>query len=339
MSTLATILGSVVVADTRDILNENFEALNTDKSERYDVQRQSYVYAQATGLSNSYAVVLSPVPTAYTEGMLVSFKANAANTGICSLNVNGLGAKIIKKSVTLDLDAGDIISGQIVNVLYDGANFQMLAGVGSSTTEGFWISVPGNPVRASDTQFTLTDSSNAGNYDKLFSKETVLRWTESGAFKTAMVVSSSYSLDVVTINIVGDSLGSTFQSLKYASETAKRETFIIPGSIGAGTDLAKTWYPSANVYPLSVDARDKTAGTTNATVIDVNDDGTTIITTKPSIASGDTSDLNNKADSPSSAPILADSAVTIDVDSVSTTAPIELYVDLFYYPVSWRYRS
>jgi hypothetical protein len=85
------------------------------------------VYAADGGASDAYAVTLTPVPTSYVTGMIIRFKANSANTGAATLNVNSLGAKTIKKSVTTDLSDNDILASQIVTVVYDGTNFQMLS--------------------------------------------------------------------------------------------------------------------------------------------------------------------------------------------------------------------
>jgi hypothetical protein len=43
--------------------------------------------------------------------------------GAATLNINGLGAKTMKKLVTSDLAANDIILGQMVIIMYDGTNF------------------------------------------------------------------------------------------------------------------------------------------------------------------------------------------------------------------------
>lgn len=84
-------------------------------------------YAADAGSSDSYAITLSPAPTSYFTGMVVRFKANTANTGAATLNVNGLGAKTIKIEYNSDLVTGDIKANQIVTVMYDGTNFQMLS--------------------------------------------------------------------------------------------------------------------------------------------------------------------------------------------------------------------
>jgi len=77
--------------------------------------------------SDTYAITLAPAPTAYFTGMVVKFKANTLNTGACTLNVNSLGAKTLKKNYNSDLVTGDILAGQIVTVIYDGTNFQVLS--------------------------------------------------------------------------------------------------------------------------------------------------------------------------------------------------------------------
>lgn len=205
----------------------------------------------------------------------------------------------------------------------------------------FWSDVPGTPTRVSDTQFTITDTSNANLYDLLFKKGVVLRWLETATFQTAMVISSSYSANVVTINIVGDSLTAGFTLMKYAITKAQVETFIIAGTFpSAATNLSKSWILAEDVYILSADLIVTTAGSgTGSTVIDINDDGTTKFTTKPTLTTTGTSDLDNVADTPSTA-VAGASIVTVDVDSVTaTTAPSDGYVKVYYYPVDWRYRS
>jgi hypothetical protein len=96
------------------------------------IQQGKLTYAAASG-TNAYTVTLSPAPSAYTTGMTVYFVAANANTSASSLNVNGLGAKSIKKAVSTDLAMGDINAGQAVSVMYDGANFQLLSGSSNSS--------------------------------------------------------------------------------------------------------------------------------------------------------------------------------------------------------------
>jgi len=80
-------------------------------------------YAVATGSANAYAVTLSPAPAAYVEGMAVIVKINVDNTGASTINVNGLGAKTIKKPNGSDVAAGNLKAGSVYTLRYNGTNF------------------------------------------------------------------------------------------------------------------------------------------------------------------------------------------------------------------------
>jgi hypothetical protein len=60
-------------------------------------------FGSTTGLTNVYAVTLSPAPISYFDGMAVSVKINVDATGVSTLNVNTLGAKGLKKANGLDV--------------------------------------------------------------------------------------------------------------------------------------------------------------------------------------------------------------------------------------------
>jgi hypothetical protein len=88
-------------------------------------------YAVATGSANTYAVTLSPAPSAYVEGMCVAVKINVNNTGASTLNVNSKGAKSIKKPNGNDVTAGNLKAGSVYTLRYNGTNF-ILQGSDSS---------------------------------------------------------------------------------------------------------------------------------------------------------------------------------------------------------------
>lgn len=79
-------------------------------------------YGTATG-TNTLAVTLTPAPTTLTEGFTLRFKNTTANTGATTLNVNGLGAKPLRKNGGIALSAGNLKAGGIYSVTYDGASF------------------------------------------------------------------------------------------------------------------------------------------------------------------------------------------------------------------------
>lgn len=77
-------------------------------------------------VSDTYVITLSPAPAAYTTGMPIIFKANTANTGAATLNVNRLGAKSIVKGVSTALLDNDILALMYCLVIYDGTNFVLM---------------------------------------------------------------------------------------------------------------------------------------------------------------------------------------------------------------------
>lgn len=78
-----------------------------------------------TGSDDTYTAALTPTLTAYTNLMQVAIKFTVANTTACTLNLNGVGAKDIKKYVAgaiAALETGDIVAGQLCYFVYDSTN-------------------------------------------------------------------------------------------------------------------------------------------------------------------------------------------------------------------------
>lgn len=108
-------------------------------STKGSVNQGKFNTALDAGANDTYVITLTPPLTAYITGQLLWFKANTANTGAATLNVNGLGAKAIKKvagGITTVLADNDIRAGQYVCVIYDGTNFQMLSASGNADAGG-----------------------------------------------------------------------------------------------------------------------------------------------------------------------------------------------------------
>lgn len=116
------------------------------------------------GSTDAYACSLSPAIAAYFTGGQYCFHANTINTGASSLELNGLGAKTIKKmtgAITSDLADGDIRAGQRVCVVYDGTNMQMQSQLGNIVASDLTCTNCIGPTEITD--LTLgTDT--AGNY-------------------------------------------------------------------------------------------------------------------------------------------------------------------------------
>lgn len=99
------------------------------------VQNWQYSYAADTGAANAYVAAYTPKITAYLAGMTLLFKAVNANSGASTFNA-GPGVKNIVHADGSALVSGDILAGQIVEVFYDGNNFQIPSGGGSGSGSG-----------------------------------------------------------------------------------------------------------------------------------------------------------------------------------------------------------
>jgi hypothetical protein len=109
----------------------------TDAATVNQIQSNGPAYqATDTGTANAHVIALSPAITAYASGQKVTFKSGSASTTASTLNVNGLGTKAIKKLHDQDIASGDIESGSIVTVVYDGTNFQMTSQVAAAASSG-----------------------------------------------------------------------------------------------------------------------------------------------------------------------------------------------------------
>jgi len=80
-------------------------------------------YGVATGLANTYTITLNPAPISYKEGMAVAIKINTTNTGASTININGLGAKSVRKANGNNVSAGNLKAGSIYSMRYNGTNF------------------------------------------------------------------------------------------------------------------------------------------------------------------------------------------------------------------------
>lgn len=81
-----------------------------------------------SGTATAYKVAAPEGATALTEGLVILFKANNANSNAApTLQIGALAAKAIKKNGGDNLAAGDIKKGDVVAVMFDGTHFQMVA--------------------------------------------------------------------------------------------------------------------------------------------------------------------------------------------------------------------
>ena len=134
--------------------------------------------------TDAYVLTLSPALTSYAFGQVFDIKFTNACTGVCTLNINGIGAKNILKNGSLALKSGDILAGQVFSLFYDGTQFQLIgrvstywkppsitlgdgikngASIGSNSGAGVYVSF--SPSSNNEYLFNIGLSSNGLDYD------------------------------------------------------------------------------------------------------------------------------------------------------------------------------
>ncbi len=119
--TLKTTAGSTIHSD--DYVAGYAESGN----EVYDIALTT------AGGTTAYTLTTGLSLGSYASGLAFLIKMNATNTGASTLNVDGLGAKDLTKNGSTALSAGDLTSGTVYRVAYDGTRFQVVGVIPDAT--------------------------------------------------------------------------------------------------------------------------------------------------------------------------------------------------------------
>jgi hypothetical protein len=230
-------------------------ALNTTAAALAD-DLSAPVYAAASSGTNAIVATMSPNITAYVTGTRYRIRAFGSNTGQTTINLNGLGAILIKKMVAgiqLDMVAGDIVVGQMLELTYDGSVMQLLS-PSQWSTSGTNVTYTAGNIGIGETSpsallalkkaFGTTEASVTIMANTASATTSALQWqhytgAESGAIKvlanTAATFATSLSFEINTGGgaIEAARLSNTGVFLKlltFASNSAA-----ISGGLSAGT--------------------------------------------------------------------------------------------------------
>lgn len=120
-----------VVKDSADVTLYTWDNLN------FSYDKVDTLYAVTAGSGTAYTASISPAPGAYYTGMTLFLKAHAVSGASPTLNINGLGAKNLKKRGGSAVIGGDIFANQLLHVTYDGTNFIIVDGLVSDGTDTY----------------------------------------------------------------------------------------------------------------------------------------------------------------------------------------------------------
>jgi hypothetical protein len=112
----------------------------TDSVNLSQVQSSTGTFLTVSGTDTITASV-SPSLVSYAVGQTFNFIAAATNTGAVTINISSLGAKSIKKNGSTALSAGELVSGSMYQIVYDGTQFQLIGAGGVSAGKSIAFSI------------------------------------------------------------------------------------------------------------------------------------------------------------------------------------------------------
>ncbi len=229
--------------------------------------RLSNNYAADAGSTDAYAITSTVPIAAYVTGKRFTFKANTANTGPATLNVDGLGALAITREYNIPLTTGDIKANQLVEVVYDGSAFQMVSTVNAVPTGAFFP----HPSRIAPSGYLLCDGS------------AVSRTTYATLFSTLCPTIGTFTVTiaspgVVTLNshglATGDSVYLTTTGALPTGLTANTRYWVI--RVDANTfQLAATLADALSSTPITTSGSQSGTHTANGASYGIGDGSTT----------------------------------------------------------------
>jgi hypothetical protein len=225
------------------------------------VQDGTFQFLTSVAGTNTITGIAALSMSALAAGQTFRFVAAATNTGAVTLNINSIGAKAITKNGTTALTANDILINAIIEVIYDGTQFQILnpavsipAGV-ITMWSGTIATIPSGWLLCNGSSGTpdLRNRFVIGAYsdDSGTAKTTITGTaTQTGGSKDAITVSHTHTItdpghnhtyNSVAFNITADNVGvRAGASTSYTTSTA---------TTGISIDSAGSSGTNANLVP------------------------------------------------------------------------------------------
>lgn len=205
------------------------------------VQDGTLTYLTTIAGTDTITAVAPASMTAYVTGQTFRFIAAGANatTGV-TININGIGAKNITKNGTTALAIGDIVSGSIVEVTYDGTEFQVSSQISSPT-----VLLSSNNTWTGKQTFTGTTSLISSKFTNAIEAVTV----------SATAATGTINYDVTTQSV-----------LYYTSNASANFTINFRASSGASLDSVLATGEAITV--VFINTNGSTAYYNNAITID-----------------------------------------------------------------------
>lgn len=228
----------------------------------------SQFLASVSGTDTITALVTSPNFTAYAAGQTFNFVAAGTNaTTSVTLNLNSLGVKSVTKQGSVALAVGDIQSGQMVQVVYDGTRFQVISSypMNLTTPPAIGGTTPNTGAFTNLTTQNLAFSGTARRITADFSNATIANRT---MFQTTTANSTT------AVGLLPNGTSTTSQFFAFAATDPDNAAYAYMQHTGAVANIGAARTGTGTYTPLSF----STNGTTRLTI---NADGTVGIGRSP----------------------------------------------------------
>jgi hypothetical protein len=204
-------------------------------------------YVADTGAANAF-IANYPVNTntgSLTTGLRLQFKAANANSGASTLNVQVNGASIGTASIRLTdgsaLPANTIIAGAMVDVMYDGTNFQLMNDPSGGQEVITNLTLSGNLTVTGTSNFTGNVTANVANT----TTSTITNLSSGNVTITGGTI-SNVTLDNVTVDV------ETFSNITInGTATFAAGTVSAPSITTSGDTNTGIFFPAADTIAFT----------------------------------------------------------------------------------------
>lgn len=237
-------------------------AARTDYAALGQVQDGAAVFLGTSSGTDTITASATPAIAAYVAGQTFRFKAGGSCTGATTLNINSLGAKAVQKRGAA-LASGDITANNVVEVAYDGTQFQMISPAAAVVLPSASTSVAGI-VELATTAETTTGTA------------TDLAVTPDGLHDMTSLAGAAWFLDEDAMGTNSATQVASQQSIKayVTSSVAAVNTFTLasPQATTSGTSIDFTSIPSGTKFIAVNFSGVSTNGSSDA-IIQIGDSG------------------------------------------------------------------
>jgi hypothetical protein len=164
-----------------------------------------YLMFDDTGSADDYELdaVSGANPEAYTDGIIVQFKAATNNTGASTIEIGTLGAKALVDRGGSALVGGEVLAGEYIVARYDsgGDDFEIVLGPSTTTIRGLVeLSTNAEAVTGTDTVRAVTPAALTA---RLAAPGTIGGTTPNTAIFTTLTVNTALDMPNGTVSAPG----------------------------------------------------------------------------------------------------------------------------------------